>query len=288
MIEPEIIYEDKNFLAINKPAGLLVHRDKPTSTEPTVADWLVKKYPEIRSVGDHSTSSWQAPSMGSTSSPRASSGQANLRPGIVHRLDKETSGVMLVAKNQKYFEYLKRLFQSRQIKKTYLALVFGKLEPRRGVITKAIGIKSGTIKRSVHSAKMAKEAVTEYRVIKYIGGPEEPQGALGKREGTDGGFFSLVEVSPKTGRTHQIRVHLASIHHPVLGDKLYGPKQLRTNDQRLTTNDLRQTTRASHKSAERLMLHALSLEFATGGGGRIKVEASPPHQFMKFIEEDLV
>jgi 23S rRNA pseudouridine1911/1915/1917 synthase len=273
MIEPEIIYEDKNFLAINKPAGLLVHRDKPTSTEPTVADWLVKKYPEIKAVGDN----------------------PEIRPGIVHRLDKETSGVMLVAKNQKYFEYLKRLFQSRQIKKTYLALVFGKLEPRQGVITKAIGIKSGTIKRSVHSAKMAKEAVTEYRVIKYIGGPEEPQGALGKREGTNGGFFSLVEVSPKTGRTHQIRVHLASIHHPVLGDKLYGPKRLMTNDQRLTTNDLRQTTRASHKSsvvshksAERLMLHALSLEFATGGGGRIKVEASPPHQFMKLVEEGWV
>lgn len=268
MIEPRVVYEDKNFLAINKPAGLLVHEAHGTKraagrgliqSEPTLVDWLLRRWPEIRSVGDPSTSS----------------GRANLRPGIVHRLDKETSGVMLVAKNQKYFEYLKRLFQSRQIKKTYLALVFGKLEPRQGVITKAIGIKSGTIKRSVHSAKMAKEAVTEYRVIKYIGGPGEPRGALGKREGTNGGFFSFVEVSPKTGRTHQIRVHLASIHHPVLGDRVYGAKSQRKLE-------------GKSGVCGRLMLHALSLEFATGGGGRIKVEVSPPHQFMKFVKEDRV
>ena len=159
-----VIYEDKNFLALYKPAGVLVHeahsmkheaKNAPRSTFPvsgnlTLVDWLIKNYPEVKKVGDPSTSS----------------GQVNLRPGIVHRLDKDTSGVILVARNQKYFEYLKNLFQNHRIKKTYLALVWGKLTPRIGVIKKPIFIKGGTIKRTVWRGKMEKSAVTEYKVLK--------------------------------------------------------------------------------------------------------------------------
>lgn len=233
MAEPQIIYEDENFMAVNKPAGLLVHEARSTKhvsadglvpREPTLVDWLIKKHPEIRAVGD----------------------DRETRPGIVHRLDRETSGVMVVAKNQKYFEYLKSLFQKHLIKKLYLALVFGELLPESGTIKKPIGLKSGTTKRSVHSTKFLKDAETYYKVVGRFPG------------------FSLVEVSPKTGRTHQIRVHLASIGHPVVGDSFYGPKK---QPERVT----------------RLMLHALSVEFAAAEGKMLKIEAEPPRDFNEFI-----
>jgi 23S rRNA pseudouridine1911/1915/1917 synthase len=241
MLEPHTIYEDKNFLALNKPAGLLVHSiklkvksEKLKVLEPTLTDWLVKRYPEIRKVGD----------------------DPETRPGIVHRLDKDTSGVMLVAKTQEYFEYLKSLFQKHLVKKTYLALVFGNVKSNRGEIKKPIGIKSGTTKRSVHSDKSAKEAVTRYKVLKRF-------------KGNGNQDFSLLEVEPQTGRTHQIRVHLASIGHPVVGDRLYGPKKLPPTTYQLPTTVL--------------MLHALSLEFTTEEGKRLKLEAVPPRQFQENI-----
>jgi len=254
--KPQIIYEDKNFLAIDKPAGLLVHPAKSkiknqkskifekSGSESVLTDWLLKRYPEIKKVGDDPEN----------------------RPGIVHRLDRETSGVMIVAKNQEYFEYLKSLFKNRQIKKTYVALLWGDVKPETGVVDKPIGIKDGTVRRSVHSAKMKKEAVTKYRVMRYF---ELKTAAFGEpRVGRENlklktygvGVFSLVEVEPLTGRTHQIRVHMASIGHPVLGDKIYGPRK------------------ASY-STGRLMLHALSLEFVSTDGQMIKLEAGLPDDF---------
>lgn len=262
-VEPKVIYEDKNFLAVCKPAGLLVHKVrsmKHGTKEPTLVDWFLTRYPEIKKVGDNPEE----------------------RPGIVHRLDRDTSGVILVARNQKFFDYFKFLFQSRQVVKTYLAVVYGVpgsetsngawrksnksevLSPgapkdRYGVINLPIGIKSGTTKRSVHSEKDAKTAETEYKVLKVF-----------EREGEK---YSLLEVKPKTGRTHQIRVHLASIGSPVVGDPLYGRKK-------------------QPDWAKRLMLHALALEFnlADGkpachrhakalAGRRIKIEAEPPTEF---------
>jgi 23S rRNA pseudouridine1911/1915/1917 synthase len=263
------IYEDKNFLAVYKPAGVLVHatysmkheakNNKKNATcymlhaSGTLVDWLIKKYPEIKKVGD----------------------DPKIRPGIVHRLDKDTSGVILVARNQKYFEYLKNLFRTRQIKKTYLALVYGELEPKVGVIKKPIRLKPGTIKRTVWRGKMEKEAITEYKVLKYF---------IKTRINTDmntdkygcnisinpcsnpykSATFSLLKVMPKTGRTHQIRVHLSSIGHPIVGDSLYGPK----------TNPL---------GLERLFLHAESLEFSTANGKRIKIEAGLPKELQNII-----
>jgi 23S rRNA pseudouridine1911/1915/1917 synthase len=240
MLEPTIIYEDKNFLAIMKPAGLQVHAAKKSgASEPTLVDWLTAHYPEVRTVGDDPA----------------------LRPGIVHRLDRETSGIMLVARNQKYFEYLKSLFQKHEVLKTYLAVVAGVPPKKHGTIDAPIGIRNGTIKRSVRSAKMAKPAVTEYRIIKtFTKTSAAPRKELGRGKNEKGGAeakYSLLSVNPKTGRTHQIRVHLASVGLPVVGDRLYGPK-------------------AQPPWAKRLMLHALSVEFTSASGERMKFEAEPP------------
>ena len=261
-----VIYEDENFLAIDKPAGVLVHsarvkrkpffarasasREESDKGKETVVDWLLKHYPHVRKVGDD----------------RA------VRPGIVHRLDKETSGVLLIVKNQTYFEYLKSLFKNRKIKKTYLAVVYGKLETKEGVIEKPIGIKSGTVRRTVFSKKFLKEAVTEYRVLRYL------RYNTSRSIGREVLYCTLLEVRPKTGRTHQIRVHLASIGHPVVGDRLYGPrKQPAAKNPR----SIRQPAelRGKQQPDTRLMLHALSLEFSVAPGRRIKIEAEPPKEF---------
>lgn len=231
-VSPEIVYENSDFLAVNKPAGFLVHASKISNKkfqiakkkeEKTLVDWLLVKYPEIVGVGD----------------------EPNLRPGIVHRLDKATSGVMVVAKTQEYFDYLKNLFQNKKIKKTYLAIVCGKLKNKKGVIDKPISLKPGTIKHTIFKGKMTKEAVTEYEVEKIFKD------------------FSLLKVWPKTGRTHQIRVHLASLGNPVAGDQIYGG--------------------AKKYSAESLMLHALSIEFVSKDGKRINLETGLPTRFKDFM-----
>ena len=223
----KVIYEDKNLIAVNKEAGVLVHSVMGRGEEPTLTKELLKKYPEVKGVGD---------------SPE--------RPGIVHRLDKDTSGVLLIARNQKFFEYLKDLFQKHEVQKRYLALVCGKIAKKHGIIDKPISIKSGTVRRTVYEGRMTKKAVTEYKVLKII-----------KK---DGQSFSLIRVMPKTGRTHQIRIHLASIGCPIVGDKLYGKKD---NPWQLT----------------RQFLHAESVEFSLKTGERIKIEADLPDELKKVI-----
>jgi len=260
--EPHIIYEDKNFLAVYKPAGLLIHpiaakrESQIAKREPTLTDWLVENFPEVKNVGDPSTSS----------------GQVNLRPGLVHRLDKEVSGVVVVARNQKYFEYLKNLFQTRDIKKIYLALVYGEVKQKTGVINKPISIKSGTIKRTVWQGKDEKEAVTEFKVIKtlIIADSDADKHGLNISENQrsnqrKSATFSLLKVTPKTGRTHQIRIHLSSINHPIVGDALYGPK----------TNPF---------GLKRIFLHAESLEFSPSEGKRIIVESELPDELKNILE----
>ncbi len=225
-MEPEVIYEDQNFVALFKPAGLLVHPVPSAASPkaPTLTDWLLAHYPEVREVGD----------------------KPEVRPGIVHRLDRETSGLMLVPRTQEYFLYLKNLFQEHAVRKTYLALVFGRVEPPTGTIDRPIGIKSGSVKRSLHSAKMRKDAVTEYETLKNF-----------EREDKE---YSLLEVHPRTGRTHQIRVHLAGLGYPLVGDRLYGPRK-------------------QPVWAKRLMLHALSLEFSPEPGRKLKLASDPPPEF---------
>lgn len=225
-----VIYKDKNLLVLNKPAGLLIHATGHQPKEKTLADWLLENYPEVRTVGDDPVD----------------------RPGIIHRLDKDTSGVIIVARNQETFDYMKSLFQNHQIQKTYLALVYGKMPDKSGVINKPIGIKTGSLKRSVHSEKMKKEAITEYKVIKFL-----------KLNGED---FTLVEAMPKTGRTHQIRVHLASIGYPIVGDKLYGGK------------------RKAPLGLKRQFLHAKTIEFTLPSGERMKFESEVPEELSALLK----
>jgi 23S rRNA pseudouridine1911/1915/1917 synthase len=241
MPNPEIIFENSDFVVVNKPAGLVVHAarvserrrtdaahaGKAPGEEPTLVDWLLVRYPEIKTVGDDPV----------------------LRPGIVHRLDKATSGVMIVAKTQASFERLKKSYQEHRMEKTYYALVHGVPKNKKGTIDAPIGIKNGSLKRSIHSSKMAKAAVTEYSVIKTI-----------MTDAGDKERYSLLKVNPKTGRTHQIRVHLASIGHPIVGDLLYGKK-------------------ADAASAPRLMLHAEELAFSDEKGGRFVFAAPLPDGF---------
>lgn len=204
MFDIQIIYEDDNIVVINKPAGLIVHPSLVTRSTPqvlTLVDWLVAKYPEIRNVGDES----------------------GFRPGIVHRLDKDTSGVLVVAKNQRAFEFLKEQFQSRTTSKKYIVLVNGEMKNDHGIINLPISKSKNDFRKKVcptagragggKTVGISREAVTEYKVTKRFSRPDTQHSA-----------YTLVEVFPKTGRTHQIRVHLKAIGHPVVCDKLYGSK----------------------------------------------------------------
>jgi len=236
--EIKIIFENSDFLVINKPAGLLVHSIRLGDKEETLVDWLKEKYPAITKVGD----------------PSASSGQENLRPGIVHRLDRETSGIMIVAKNNEAFFYLKKLFQEKKIKKGYLVMVSGVFKNKTGTIEKPIGRVASSVRRSTAAQKMKnlKEARTDYRVIWnwHNSGPG----------------FSLLEVYPKTGRTNQIRVHLASIGHPVVADKVYGSKKL-----------------IFPFILNRMFLHAYLLELPLKEGKIIRLEADLPEDLKKVL-----
>ncbi len=209
-----------------------------------MADWLLEHYPEVKKISDYYARAGIA---------RQSSAIAERRWGIVHRLDKETSGVVVVARNQETFDYLKFQFQQHKVQKTYLALVVGKVKDRTGRIDLPMGIKSGTTKRSVSAKKMkmVKEAVTDYRALKYL--------KIGDRD------FTLLEVRPQTGRTHQIRVHLAAIGYPVAGDSLYGGKRTKV------------------EGLSRQFLHAQSIEFTAPDGKRVKFEADLPPELASLV-----
>ena len=228
----EIIYENADFLAINKPAGLLVHKTQKTGNESeiTLVDNLRSEKKGGEGVGD----------------------DPKTRPGIVHRLDRDTSGVIIVAKNNAFFEYFKNLLKTHQVKKTYLALVYGKItEP--GIIDKPIGLKSGSVRRTTRGEhmKMVKEAVTEYTPVETFEKDDE--------------YYTLLKVFPKTGRTHQIRVHLASIAHSIVGDELYGKKK--------------------HTLAiPRHFLHAESIEFIDQSGKPTKISAPLPEDLETVIQ----
>lgn len=226
----EIIFQDGNIVAVNKPAGLAVH---PSSFEEenTLVNGLLAEFPEIRSIGDGSPG-------------------AEMRPGIVHRLDKETSGVMMVARTQKAFDELKKMFAERKVSKKYLALVLGKLEDKSGVIEKPIA-RAESRKKQVVAHKRTKTkahaSVTEYEVLLEYEN------------------YSLVEARPKTGRMHQIRVHFFALGHPVAGDKKYSLKKFEKIFQ-----------------PERQLLQAESLEFELNGK-KYSLKSELPVDFAEFL-----
>jgi 23S rRNA pseudouridine1911/1915/1917 synthase len=180
-----IVYEDDVLLVVDKPAGMVVH-PAPGHASGTLVNAVLAHCPDLAGSGEE-------------------------RPGIVHRLDRDTSGLILIAKSEKVQRALQRQFQDRQVYKAYLALLDGHLQPAWGRIEAAIG------RDPNHRQRMAilpggREAVTEYHVLEQFSHPVGPAA----------GDYCLVEVEPRTGRTHQIRVHLSSIGHPVVGDPVYG------------------------------------------------------------------
>lgn len=201
-LEPEniplnIIYADEDIIVINKPAGLIVHPGAGRRTG-TLVNALLFHFPEIATVG------------------------STERPGIVHRLDGETSGVMVVARSVLAYKFLQRQFKNREVDKTYIGLVWGKFSQKGGKIDWGIGRHPRDRQRFSVRSRRPKEAITIFSVL---------------YEGED---FSVLEVKPVTGRTHQIRVHLAAAGHPIIGDRRYGRKE---------------------KTGSRLLLHAQRLAF---------------------------
>ncbi|PIR45502.1 MAG: RluA family pseudouridine synthase [Candidatus Vogelbacteria bacterium CG10_big_fil_rev_8_21_14_0_10_50_13] len=186
MREPEIIYEDESVLVLNKPAGLAVHQDN-FNREPALTDWLVGKYPNIADVGEDKT-----------------------RPGLVHRLDKDTSGVMVVAKTGEAFVNLKNQFKTRSVRKFYLALLVGELKSEIGA-EKVIDWPIGRSARDPRVRVASRKAFGQLR-------PAETRFTI--RAKADG--YTLVAAELITGRTHQLRAHFKAYQHPIACDSLYG------------------------------------------------------------------
>lgn len=238
MKEPTIIFEDRDVLIIDKPVGLIVHSDGRT-VEPSVSDWVLEHYPDTKGVGEP----WLSPQ-----------GAVIDRPGIVHRLDRSTSGVMIIAKTQEAYAFLKNEFQKRLVSKEYRAFVYGQPKENAGVITAEIERVRSSPPR--WSARMKgtgthRSAITEWEVLER--GADKETGEK----------VSLLAARPKTGRTHQIRVHLQLIHHPVICDPLYAKG------------------RPPLLGFDRTALHAFRLSLTLPSGASKTFEAPLPEDFLR-------
>ncbi len=241
--EIPILYEDNDYIVVNKPAGLMVHADG-RNEGPFLTDWVVARYPETADVGEPI---------------RTPEGETIVRPGIVHRLDRETSGAIVVAKNAAAHAALKQQFKDRDVAKKYVAFVWGELKEEFGTITRPIGRSSGDFRRwsAQPGARGEIREAETYWTRLWTGKAEvmkEGQPVLEK--------FTLVEAEPKTGRTHQIRVHFQATHHPVVGDQLYAPG------------------RPPALGFARTALHSGAIEFTDLHGKTIKVKAPLPADFI--------
>jgi 23S rRNA pseudouridine1911/1915/1917 synthase len=244
-MNPEILFENTDVLVINKPAGLMVHNNGH-SQEPTVAEWLIEYIPTAKGVGEPQLSQ---------------KGEELERSGIVHRLDKETSGVMILAKTQESFTHLKSQFHDRLVKKEYRAFVYGTVRERWGTIDRPIGrsAKDFRLRSAQHGAKgLLRPSVTEWECI--------GQGRYNEEA------FSYMKLKPKTGRTHQLRVHLQAIGRPIVGDMLYAKPEM---------------AKSNNLGFSRLALHAHILEVDIPEIGLQQFIAPLPQEFGE-AEEKIV
>lgn len=227
-----VVHDEKDFAVVEKPAGVVTH-PSATHKKGTLVNGLLARWPEIRGVGEDL-----------------------MRPGIVHRLDKETSGLMVIAKTQAMFTWFKKQFQSRNVEKTYIALVAGRPAKSEGEITVPIGrlkakqiAVSGTNKRVSGNVSKSRNASTGFKILEFYNG------------------FTLVEARPKTGRMHQIRVHFKYLGHPLVGDKTYASKRV-----------------LGALPLPRHFLHASALSFPIPDGGKASFFSPLPADLKKVLE----
>jgi 23S rRNA pseudouridine1911/1915/1917 synthase len=226
-MEPKIIFQDGSIFVVDKPSGWITNEADTTTKQPVLQTWMQTnfKYPI--------------------------SNDQLLRSGIVHRLDKETSGIIIVAKTKEAFEKLQSEFKNREVEKTYIALVHGKLEPPEGEIKAPVGRLPWRRDR-FGVLPGGREATTLYKIIKFYPG--------------NNAGHTLVEFKPKTGRTHQIRIHAKYIGHAIVGDEFYAGRKTARNDR---------------KWCPRLFLHAASIKFIHPETGKEISFESPLSQDLK-------
>lgn len=233
-----ILLETNEYLVLNKPAGLVVHSDGKTDRT-TLTDWLIRHYPEMKGVGEPATFDTIEVD----------------RPGIVHRLDADTSGVLIVAKTQEAFAHFKKQFMERTIEKEYHAFVWGHFKEPSGIVDTPIGRNKNDF-RKWHAGRgmrgEAREAMTIWEVAHSF-------------EDERGEKFSCMRLYPKTGRTHQLRVHMKYLQHPIVADSLYA------------------SSKVPALGFQRLALHAKKIAFTTLSGERIAIEAPYPEDFREAV-----
>ncbi|HEX2229515.1 MAG TPA: RluA family pseudouridine synthase [Candidatus Binatia bacterium] len=246
----EILYEDASCLVVNKAAGMMVHPAAGRTTG-TLVNALLYRCPDLSGIG------------------------GERRPGIVHRLDKDTSGLMVVAKTPLAFQGLARQFKERQVQKEYVALIWGKLPSESGVIDRGIGRHRSDRKRlsSRYSLGKSREAVTQWQVEKLFK----------LTRGTSPLWVSLLRLKPTTGRTHQLRVHLADFGFPIVGDQIYGQKK-RAYEQDNAAESL-------FRSFPRQALHAERLSFVHPTTQNVMAFRAPlpqdMNELLKFLETEI-
>lgn len=240
---PEIIFEDDEVLVVNKPYGMLVHEDWHSGQEGTLVEWFLKRVPSAQGVGEE------------TLKP---DGTKLERSGIVHRLDRDTSGVMIIAKTAAAHTFLKIQFHDRLVKKEYRAFVYGRIHDKWGTINRPIGRNARDFKKrsAERGAKgTLREAVTHFERIGVGEYQNEP--------------FSYLKLLPQTGRTHQLRVHLRAIDRPIVGDQLYADKKIE---------------HSNNLELKRLALHAHILDIVLPNEERQRFIAPVPVDFEQAAE----
>lgn len=220
-LDTHILFEDDSIIVLDKPAGWVVNRSH-TYSEPTVQEWMEKRLRLTPFVPTEPKSGEDAADAADTPDSYGTPEEIFAkRSGIVHRLDKDTSGVLLLAKTPESLAVLMKQFRDRETEKTYIALVHGKLVPNEGIIRLPMDRSSvDGMKFTIRADGRMSE--TQYKVLEHF--PGLPKG-MHARKGKSYQGFTLVELMPKTGRTHQIRVHMNAIKHPLVGDALYAGKK---------------------------------------------------------------